>query len=337
MKFTEKRKQEILLYILQKIKQGDAGISKAVSEVCGIGQGTVHSYINELNDQGILRRVRRGVYELVSSTEEHILRRADGEFSSDTYAYERYFKPLIAECPKNVQEIWQYAFTEMMNNVIEHSEAEEVLLKIDRDPLETTVSIIDGGVGIFQKIKDYFHYESLDDAICDLFKGKLTTSPSCHSGEGIFFTSRIMDFFMITSGGKIFAHTTYHDDIFRQMSENVPGTGVRMSLSNNSNKRIQDVFDEYTDMENGFSRTYFKLRSIFDSSPVSRSQAKRICSRLGEFSKVTLDFEDIEWIGQGFAHELFVVFASANPGTVIEPIGMCESVEKMYKHVTLTQ
>lgn len=43
-------------------------------------------------------------------------------------------------------------------------------------------------------------------------------------------------------------------------------------------------------------------------SPVSRSQAKRITKQLTGFNEVTLDFSDIAYIGQAFAHELFVKF-----------------------------
>jgi len=38
-----------------------------------------------------------------------------------------------------------------------------------------------------------------------LAKGKLTTDPKRHSGEGIFFSSRMFDEFDILSGG-VFSH-----------------------------------------------------------------------------------------------------------------------------------
>ena len=61
------------------------------------------------------------------------------------------------------------------------------------------------------------------------------------------------------------------------------------------------------------------MKNIFDSSPVSRSQAKRVCNRLENFKEVVLDFEGVQWMGQGFAHQLFVVFANDHPDIQLTP------------------
>jgi len=72
------------------------------------------------------------------------------------------------------------------------------------------------GVGIFQKIKDHFSLSNLDEAICELFKGKLTTDERNHSGEGIFFTSKMMDGFFIYSSEKIFTTSKYNNQEHRR-------------------------------------------------------------------------------------------------------------------------
>jgi len=81
------------------------------------------------------------------------------------------------------------------------------------------------------------------------------------------------------------------------------------------------------------SITRIPLKNIFDAAPVSRSQAKKICNRLEKFQEVELDFEDLDWMGQGFAHQIFVVFEKTNPQIKIVPINMSEAVAKMYNHV----
>jgi len=50
---------------------------------------------------------------------------------------------------------------------------------------------------------------------------------------------------------------------------------------------------------------------------VSRSQARRVLGGLELFREVTLDFKDIEYIGQAFADEIFRVFPNMNPNTSI--------------------
>jgi hypothetical protein len=60
--------------------------------------------------------------------------------------------------------------------------------------------ISDQGVAIFQKIRDDFALSDAREAILELSKGKLTSDSANHSGEGIFFTSRMVNSFTILSG-----------------------------------------------------------------------------------------------------------------------------------------
>ena len=219
---------------------------------------------------------------------------------------------------------------------MDHSSAEHLHVVIEQNYLKTSVALMDDGVGIFKKIKQHFSLSDLDEAICELFKGKLTTDPNNHSGEGIFFTSKMMDSFFILSDGKIFATTKYENSTVTNLEKPLNGTCVLMSLSNFTHKQAHEIFDLYASDEGGFNKTRIPLKNVFDTAPVSRSQAKRICHRLDQFSEVILDFDGLSWMGQGFAHQLFVVYVRANPGVSLTPVNMCESVESMYRHVTNT-
>lgn len=77
------------------------------------------------------------------------------------------------------------------------------------------------------------------------------------------------------------------------------------------------------------------VKNVFGSTPVSRSQAKQLCDGLEKFTEIILDFSGTGWMGQGFAHQIFVVFANAHSEIVIKPINMNEDVTKMYNHVKL--
>jgi hypothetical protein len=114
------------------------------------------------------------------------------------------------------------------------------------------------------------------------------------------------------------------------------GTLVIMALSNHTLKESKEVFDKYSDDNENFTKTMVPLKNMFEASPVSRSQAKRVTSNLDKFKEVILDFNGIEWMGQGFAHQIFVVFKSLYPEISIIPINMNDSVESMYKHVIKT-
>ena len=334
MKFDAEKKQSIIIYLLEKISENSKSLSKVVSDTLSISQNTVHTYLNELLEKGIIHKGKRGQYKLVSKNFRYTLRRSKGELDSDIHVYNTCLRDHVAMFPENVQDIWSYAFSEMVNNVMDHSEAETLEIAITQNFLRTQVLIVDNGIGIFEKIKSHFLLSSLDEAICELFKGKLTTDESNHSGEGIFFTSKMMDAFLIVSSGKVFAASRdSNDSIIDDIDEALPGTGVAMSLSNYTHKSAREVFDSYSNVDGAFYKTRIPIKNIFDSAPVSRSQAKRVCNRLEKFQEVILDFDEVSWMGQGFAHQLFVIFNNLHPEIKLIPINMNEGVTNMYSHV----
>jgi len=81
------------------------------------------------------------------------------------------------------------------------------------------------------------------------------------------------------------------------------------------------------------TKTKLSLKTIFESSPVSRSQAKSLCQMFDSSSEVILDFEGLDWMGQGFAHQIFVIFRREHPDISVIPENMNEAVKKMYNHV----
>ena len=335
MKFNTDLKQRIQLYILEKISNRDSEIIATTVNSFGISKNTVSNYLRELQDNKVIKKVKRNCYELVSNKQEFVLYKNDGQLIEESKIYDSYILPLLNNVSKNVLQIWQYVFSEMTNNVIEHSEATELRIVVKQDYLKTEIILVDNGIGIFNKIKNHLGLTDTEDAICELFKGKLTTDEAHHSGEGIFFSSKILDSFAILSDGKIFTMDEFdngavQEDIF--MSD-LCGTMVSMQLSNFSNKQLMNVFNEFSSVEQGFNKTIIPLRNVFISNPVSRSQAKRVCARLERFEEVTLDFKDVSWAGQGFMHEIFVVFAKYNPAIKIIPINMNDDVSKMLNHV----
>ncbi|MBQ9070729.1 MAG: DUF4325 domain-containing protein [Clostridia bacterium] len=336
MKYSAEKKKTIVLYMLEKISSGTGSLTNIVAETFEISPNTVHTYINELLSAGIIEKKKRGEYKLVTNYKEYSFKRSEGDLNTDTIAYDICLSEQISHLGENVKQIWMYALSEMVNNVIDHSNAENMQVVVARNYLDTYVAITDDGVGIFEKIKKHFSLSGLDEAICELFKGKLTTDEENHSGEGIFFTSKMMDSFLISSSGKIFTTSKYSNDNILDLGEAATGTCVFMSLSNFTKRTAREVFDLYSDVDGGFATTRIPLKNIFDSAPVSRSQAKRVCNRLEQFEEVILDFDGISWMGQGFAHQMFVVYKKLHPDVSITPINMNESVVSMYNHVLKT-
>ena len=92
--------------------------------------------------------------------------------------------------PENTSRIFAYAFTEMLNNAIDHSKSLKAEIRVWVESGQIFFLIRDTGIGIFQNIKKSFGFYRDEDAVEHLLKGKQTTAPDAHSGQGIFFTSK---------------------------------------------------------------------------------------------------------------------------------------------------
>jgi hypothetical protein len=193
--------------------------------------------------------------------------------------------------------------------------------------------VLDDGIGIFRKIKAAFNLEDETQAILELSKGKLTTDPDRHSGQGIFFTSRMLDEFSILSRGVYFSHeATQPVDVILPADDPGSSTMVTMELDNNTERTLKDVFDQYSSGENyDFSKTVVPLRlaTFGEEKLISRSQAKRALARVERFKAVVFDFAGIEMIGQAFADEIFRVWARAHEGVECLVIDASPAVRKM--------
>jgi len=108
---------------------------------------------------------------------------------------------ILNDLPDTVLNIWAHGVTEMFNSGKDHSSGSSVSVHIVMSAVTTEMIIMDDGVGIFRRIQQAMNLLDERHAIFELSKGKLTTDPARHSGEGIFFTSRMFDGFDILPYG----------------------------------------------------------------------------------------------------------------------------------------
>ncbi len=244
--------------------------------------------------------------------------------------------PVVGELPDNVRGIWQHAMTEMINNAIDHSSSETVEVGMKANALFTEGYVSDAGEGIFLKIQKALDLYDAREAILELAKGKFTTDPVNHSGEGIFFSSKMMDRYEIFSGGLYFEHVSEEPDVLSEHGKEVIGTLVSMRLENDSARTAKEVFDRFALPEEfSFAKTIVPVRLAQHEGDnlVSRSQAKRLTRRFERFQSVTLDFSGVEEIGQAFADEVFRVFQNAHPEISMIPLKASAAITSMIKRV----
>lgn len=335
MSFSEEKRQEIIDSILEEISRSDSSPSKKIIEQFGISRQTVHRYLTSMIKKEIVEVLGEGKNQkYVLKTEEKHLKFETKGLEEDV-VWRRDVKTFLPEdLPKNVLAACNHVFTEILNNAIDHSEADEVFVILKQNALDIEFIIFDQGIGIFNKIQEALNLEDPRYSILELVKGKFTTDPSKHSGEGIFFSSRIFDSFCIESGKLAFISggKKNWDILFDDIDREIEGTCISMKISKKSDVVVKEIFDEYSDDElYGFTKTHIpvKLMDYEGDSLVSRSQAKRLIERFNRFREVILDFEGVDEVGQAFADELFRVFRNEHPEVHLIPVCMNENVGKM--------
>lgn len=226
-----------------------------------------------------------------------------------------------------------YAFTEMLNNAIDHSDGSAVHIDFDITDERWTFEIVDDGVGVFARIQESFQLTDPLESIGELTKGKRTSAPDAHTGEGIFFTSKMVAEFSLESQCIRWSCDNTRDDFSILASDVDSGTRVRCEISRSPEWSSLDIFEKYSqNHEFSKSRPIIKLFEIGNDF-VSRSEAKRLLSGLEKFKDVDLDFSKVSGIGQGFADQVFRVWQRIHPDTHLHVVNASKEVQFMIDHV----
>ncbi len=326
-------------FILEHVAKNPANIADITAQKFNIKRKTVVDYYlkklvknNQLEISGTKQNRQ---YFLKKILIEKSIELSITNGLEEDVVWRREFASLVSELPSNIVDIWHYGFTEILNNAIDHSGGKRVLITFKQTTDSTEISILDDGKGIFNKIKQEYNLEDETHAILELAKGKLTTDPENHAGEGIFFTSRMFDDFKVLSSGMFFSHN-HHDEIVED-DKVKNGTMVFMKLSNNTTKIVKEIFDQFASEAEDykFTKTIIPVRlaRYGNEQLVSRSQAKRLMLRVDCFKVVLLDFNEIDTIGQAFADEVFRVFVQHNDNVKVVHTNANKQVVQMIKHV----
>ena len=234
----------------------------------------------------------------------------------------------------NVEAIAHYAFTEMLNNAIEHSEADRCSLRFGLEPGMLAFEIRDPGIGVFHSIASKLHLDGEHAALVELLKGRTTTMREAHTGEGIFFTSRVADRFVLRSHRIQVEWSRFKNDVFVSNPRFLKGTVVSFAVQRDSRLLLDKVFGEFAPEEYDFRfQKTNMLVKLLQREFVSRSEARRLVANLEKFSEIVLDFRDVKSVGQGFADEVFRVFAGRHPATKIIVENASLAVDAMIRHV----
>jgi anti-sigma regulatory factor (Ser/Thr protein kinase) len=236
---------------------------------------------------------------------------------------------LNARLNKNCLVILDYAFTEMLNNAIDHSHSKKVWINVEIDHANITFIIKDLGIGAIESIKRGFEIGDDFLALEHLFKGKQTTAKEAHSGQGIFFTSKVVDTYKIATSKMEFIIDNKKADEFLRDIRLRKGTTVTCKIRINTRRRIKDVFDKYTGDDYEFNQNIVKINLSKHERLMSRSEAKRLLLGLDEYAVLDFNFTNVDEVGQGFCDEIFRIYANRNAGKVLSYHGASDDVRYM--------
>ena len=338
MRGPSRRTKEVREFILAHVSEHPKEIGAIAAYQFGVTRQAISRHLHALIEQGRLSAsgtTRNRSFTLCNFVEEIFHFDVHEDLAEDAL-WRGSALPALANLKENVLNICQYGFTEMVNNVIAHSGSPGMVVRVWRNALRTRIDVYDEGIGVFQKIQNDFQLRDPRHALLELSKGKLTSDEARHSGEGLFFTSRMFDTFRILSGTLFFEKQAHGEHWLIDTDENMPptrGTNISMEIPEDSPRILQDVFDAHAGDEagRGFARTHVVLGLLRHGSEklFSRSQAKRLLSRIDQFEEVVLDFNDIPVIGQAFADEIFRIFRAEHPQVRIHCVNTTDAVEKM--------
>lgn len=341
MKRRTRQRPEIREFILRNIKNYPQEIASRTAKEFGVSRTTANNYVRQLIKNGIIigeGKTNARHYKICYLVDEVFQLRVTVHLEEDVI-WRHKILPLIKDVKQNIIDICQHGFTEMLNNVVDHSTSYNVIISYRQTYNRITINITDQGIGIFNKIQQSFKLPDPRSALLELSKGKLTSYPAKHSGEGVFFTSRMFDEFFILSDTLFYRRTRQNDADWliesKDQKASEKGTHIGMSISLDATWTTREVFERYENDGIGFRKTHvpINLSKYPGEQLVSRSQAKRILSRFNDFSEVMLDFKGVQTIGQAFADEIFRVFKNEHPAITIYAVNTTPEIDDMIHHV----
>jgi hypothetical protein len=334
-----KRKADSIPELI-RLLSGDHGSVTAgeVAKAAGVTRQAAHYHLARMVRDGELRRIGAGRgsrYEPDADLDRsYLLKGLEEDRVWDEVVAD---VPTIQDAPSNVRAIMRYAFTEMLNNAIDHSAGTDARVKVwARDLLSFEIN--DDGVGVFHHVRERLGLPDDLAALQQLSKGRETTAPDRHSGEGIFFTSKAVDRFELDANRlRWIVDNARGDQAIGEAPEHA-GTRVRCDVDPATRRTLEDGFTPFVDEASlRFDRTLVSL-ALFETegSFVSRSEAKRLGTRLERFREAVVDFSKVDDVGLAFVDELFRVWAGEHPETRLVPINMSPVVERLVRRAAGT-
>ena len=307
--------------------------SPEVAAAANVSRQAAYNWLSRMTADGILIKEgnkRSSRYRL--NAQRAMTYSLDGLTEDEVWGSERIalrqFDPDIDAMP-TLRHVLNFAFTEMVNNAIDHSRGEELRVRWFLKENALAFEIEDDGIGAFESLRESRGLKDDFEAIGELSKGKQTTDPVRHSGLGIFLTSRLVDRFVLTANRLTWTVDNDLDDsALGWLDRPRHGTHVRCEIRYDTIKTLTEVMGALQDpVTQRLNKTSLRIDLFRQGEFVSRTEAKLIGARLEGFEVIELDFSGVTQIGQGFADELFRVWKNEHPSSQLLPVNANPAIQ----------
>ncbi len=327
---------KVRAWILEHIDRHPRDLVSYAAKKFSCSRQNVHRVLRLLIREGLV--IQRGekkaaVYQKAGKFGV-LYRAARDKWKAESEIWDQNIEPKLTDLSDGDQVILRYILTELLNNCLDHSNATHIKVSsLDLDD-EIRFQIEDDGIGIFENLCQKLGIKEPREAVFHLSKGKITTDPSRHTGEGIFFSSRACHYFKISSGSLQYIRNMGSDDWSLESIPSIKGTWVEVTLLKNVKYSLKDVFEKYSSSEDfRFDKTHILVKHIPLEEPhyISRSEAKRLLLGLEKFAQIVLDFKNVKSVGQGFVDEVFRVFKEKHTNCQLQAVNTNADVDFMIR------
>src|SRR5258708_21120150 len=152
---TSKRTSEIRDFLITQVSAGNLDLVRPAQEKFGISRQAVNRHLRLLVAKGILTaegNTRQRLYKLAKVKSNQFQFSISPDLHEDEL-WRNNVRPLLDNVPDNVLRICNYGVTEMLNNVVDHSEGTQASVKVIQTVATIDLTVEDNGIGILRKLK----------------------------------------------------------------------------------------------------------------------------------------------------------------------------------------
>jgi len=268
-------------WITAAVQEHGQGLPEHVMARLGISRRSALALLNKLvAAQWLAREGKSRRSSFVPGSLRQVVQRYALAGLQEDLPWQHDFAPHFS-LPPALARMAQHAFSELLNNAIDHSGGTHVAVSMRTTALHLQLLVSDDGCGVFERIQQSFEIGDPATAMLELSKGKLTSAPDSHAGHGLFFTSRLADVFDLHANHRAFQYRGWDLHSWHPTKALArDGTSIYIAINLDTPRTLGQVLNAHSHSGegHGFESTGVPLQPTTrpHTGPESRDHVKRM-------------------------------------------------------------